>query len=770
VKVSFQTSIGGDSPKRLTGTISRKMALVAAIALFLVLAFFAGHTPVHVRLVSSGSKAVLTLDGSTHTFIWPSPPRRVSLLPPDPYIHDWGIDGSESLTLNNLSPAYLQSISSNPYVAFDRWLRGEVGYDAWRNIRLIDAASGRTLAGIDARSLIRGLPIAGAFSFEADIYRLEQPVTVQFVAPSGVYQLHIDRNARSASIANNPTTGTPSVLAQWFFPTDPWPYLALNASTAIDAVVWAALLLALAVVLALLAPPSTLPRLRLKARWAGPGAKALAILALAASVALTLYITVGEYNGLPHVPDAQAYLWQAKIFASGSVSLPAPPLADSFLVPLFGLVNGRWVSQYAPGTALSLVPGVLLGLPWLVQPLLGVGTLILVLLIGLRLYNRLVATIAVVLGALSPLHSFLVGTYLSHTATVFFGTLAYYLLVLSEWGRRRRPTMLAGAAIGLTFLCRELSALLIALPLTAPLVLSAWRRGGTRAAVIATLAWAGAALPLIIAYGLYDWSITGNALLSPREVLNPTDRYGFGAVHGWWGQHTLAAGLVNLDQLLTGLNLDLFGWPFYMALAMPLVPFVAGRATRWDGLNAALALSVLVGTVGYFYNGVMYGPRYVYEALPALLLLAARGVQVLGDIAGDVLAALHRPRQAGRVAAHVILAACILPNLLFYLPRQIQMYRNFSATPWMPSLPIARLYEKAPRHAIVVTSDGWLYSRDLAALNTPAALANPAATRDTVWALASTPARYAQLRATFRGRRLYILTVDGTAVTYTPWR
>jgi hypothetical protein len=165
----------------------------------------------------------------------------------------------------------------------------------------------------------------------------------------------------------------------------------------------------------------------------------------------------------------------------------------------------------------------------------------------------------------------------------------------------------------------------------------------------------------------------------------------------------------------------------------------------------------------------MYGPRYVYEAIPVLLLLTARGVQILRDVSATILAALQQPGTAGHIAAHAILIACIVPNLFFYLPRNLQVYQNCTRVLWMHNLHVAHIYEHAPRQAIVVTTDPWIYSRVLAALNTPAALASPTATRDTVWALA-TSMQFSQLSATFPHRMLYLLTGDRTNMTLKPWR
>lgn len=776
-------------PARRLPRLDRRNVLFATfgaiILLFAIDALFAEHTPVHLRLVSAGTHATLTVDGASHSLTWPTPPIRVALPQNDPSSREWGIDGSQSLTASiaNLDPTYLHSIAGTPYIAFDRWLRGEDGYDQWRNLHLNSPATG-TVTLLDTAQDVAGIPVGQSFTFDGDIYRIEQPVSVQLAFPTGAYTIRLDRANRALTIVDTPTTaGSATTIAQWYVPTDPWPYLAINAHTLAYAVAWAILLLLLAVVLGAAFAAYRGGRVSayyggpVSALWArgDPASSIISFAALAIFLASSLYVALGEYNGMPHIFDAQAYVFQAKVLASGRLFMPPPPLADSFPVPFFGVVNGHWVAQYGLGTALTLVPGILLGLPWLVQPLFAVGTLALVGAIGRRLYGRWVATIAVVLGALSPFFLFQVGAYFSHVQAAFFITLAYYLLVRGQWGRRLWPTFGASAALGMAFLCREVSALLIAIPLTVCLFGHLWRRhwtGKRSRAIAPILVWSGGGVLFGVLYLLYDWSVTGDPLLSPRGVLNQSDRYGFGAGHGWWGLHTLAAALTNTDQLITGLTLDLFGWPYYMALAVPLLPFVLGRANRWDAFNGALTASVIIGMMGYFYNGIAIGPRYYYEAIPALLLLTARGIQTLGYAAGDILALTRarRPRVSGLLAAGVILVALTVPDVLFYLPRHVALYRNFTAMAWMPNLQLSRIYVGAPPHAIIVTGDSYIFSNVTAALNSPSTLMNPSATRDTVWALASTPQRYAELHATFPRRRLFILQVtNGTMVSYQPY-
>lgn len=92
-------------------------------------------------------------------------------------------------------------------------------------------------------------------------------------------------------------------------------------------------------------------------------------------------------GGIPHVQDGVAYLLQAKIFASGEAHVPVHPL-NAFFEHFFFLVHaGKVSSFYEPGWPAVLTPGVLLGAPWLVNPLLGAGTLYVVYRIGRSMYD-----------------------------------------------------------------------------------------------------------------------------------------------------------------------------------------------------------------------------------------------------------------------------------------------------------------------------------------------------------------------------------------------
>ena len=49
--------------------------------------------------------------------------------------------------------------------------------------------------------------------------------------------------------------------------------------------------------------------------------------------------------------------------------------------------------------------------------------------------------------------------------------------------------------------------------------------------------------------------------------------------------------------------------------------FVTGSRNRWDWLLGATVLSLVVAYVFYWADGIMYGPRYYFEAVGILALL-----------------------------------------------------------------------------------------------------------------------------------------------------
>jgi hypothetical protein len=271
---------------------------------------------------------------------------------------------------------------------------------------------------------------------------------------------------------------------------------------------------------------------------------------------------------------------------------------------------------------------------------------------------------------------------------------------------------------------------------------------------------------VLLAYLFYNTLQTGAPFPLPRNLFNPSDKFGFGQGIGFYGQHTFGAGLVNTDELLTSLTIMLFGWPFYGALAMLLAPFLLRRPRPWEVLHGAIVGLFVVAYVGYFYHGIAFGPRYYFEAFPSMVILAARGLSALAYRASRLLVAWGRrdaPDRA-RTVAVALLALLMACNLIYFLPRQFALYQGYSGMPGVGGPPLGSFIRQGVAgrvstltNALVTTDNWWYYSVYLAALNCPDLNCG------TVFAYAPDTPTLLALQSRFPGRTWYrIDDQDGT--------
>ncbi len=270
------------------------------------------------------------------------------------------------------------------------------------------------------------------------------------------------------------------------------------------------------------------------------------------------------------------------------------------------------------------------------------------------------------------------------------------------------------------------------------------------------------------AYLLYNRALTGSALLLPRVVFSPEDnKYGFGEGVGFYGRHTLGGGLVNADEMLTSLNITLFGWPFYFALAVLALPFVLRRARAWDWVHGAVAASFVLAYIGLYYHGITFGPRYYLDALPALVLLAARGLVALAGAVAAICQDWGRGRtsQRAELAVLVLVGALLLCNVAYFWPQQTRLYAQLSSRPGTGGLMLGEVIERrfsgrvaTVPHAIVITRD-----RGLMELLGP--LNCPRLDCDTIFAWSPNEETDGPLRAAFPDRKWYQVRDEAGVLT-----
>ena len=88
------------------------------------------------------------------------------------------------------------------------------------------------------------------------------------------------------------------------------------------------------------------------------------------TILVAFYVTEEYFEGIPHLEDEIAYVWQARAIADGNLTVTSPPQARSFLVPFVVDHNGQRFGKYPLGWPVVLAIGVLLGIRSLINPLL----------------------------------------------------------------------------------------------------------------------------------------------------------------------------------------------------------------------------------------------------------------------------------------------------------------------------------------------------------------------------------------------------------------
>jgi hypothetical protein len=253
---------------------------------------------------------------------------------------------------------------------------------------------------------------------------------------------------------------------------------------------------------------------------------------------------------------------------------------------------------------------------------------------------------------------------------------------------------------------------------------------------------------------LYNWALVGSVRVNLYTLLWKYDRLGFGPDVGASG-FTPGQALWNMADRFETLHSTLFGWPFYLALAVVVLPFVLWCASRWDLLFAASTLSLMGAYFFFWWPGVTFGVRYWSAAIPWLALLAARGLVTLYDLPRRVFPELRPDRRAAATLPLAFGVVMVLYDLLIYLPAQAPVYRTYQ---YMSPDPLGVVQRAHLHHAlvfVVVRPGRWSYG-EVFADNAPSLAGNVVYARD----LGSSDRTLMRL---YPGRALYRL--DNTVLT-----
>jgi hypothetical protein len=377
-----------------------------------------------------------------------------------------------------------------------------------------------------------------------------------------------------------------------------------------------------------------------------------------------IILTIGflmQYNEDDHIVwgtiDSVSYYIQAKIFSTGHINIPSHALKDFFSTG-FCINDGKYYSKYSPGWPSLLSIGIIIGLPWIINTILGIATIILVYLIGTELYDGITGLFAAVLLLSSRYFYVLTPTYFSEPSALFFSSLFVYCIIRTLKEPKVISSLLAGLVLGILFLIRPYSAVAISLPTMGYLFLSSLREKGKHISSFMVIFFSF--LPILSLFFLYNYLQTGSVFITPFQYYNPSDTLGFGLrsfdtiVDPY--PYTVFNAIRNVVVNLGILNLE--SVPF---LFLFFILVFINKPNQWDMLLFATLASIIFFQMFYFYREV----RYYYPVFFALVILAARGINL-----SDVIFRKYFPHTRVKNLHHFILLFIVLANLFSIISPQ----------------------------------------------------------------------------------------------------
>lgn len=350
------------------------------------------------------------------------------------------------------------------------------------------------------------------------------------------------------------------------------------------------------------------------------------ILGVAAAVAAACfaYLSLG---GEGHTWEEREYEFQARTFAAGSVTAQAPAtdeyVADegnsaNFLVgPNEGVRDGKWFTIFVPAWPLLLAAGTALGRPWLVNPIIAFFTALALYGYGRRVVGADTALVAVFLYAFSPFAAFNNASLFAEPAFLLFLVLFLWAFDAAREPRKSRLMAVAGALLVVAFAVRDYAAL-AALPAVALLFHDvARKKTGGYALSYFVLGVALAAAPLLY----YNYATSGAPLTFPRSYALHT-RSGISLPF-------LSPYLIYFTtRRLWVFATDLMGWPL-ISFVPALVPLLLKKIPPRARLAYVVGAATLLLYVLPYAEGIHYGARFYYGALPAAVLGGGLGLTLL---------------------------------------------------------------------------------------------------------------------------------------------
>jgi hypothetical protein len=384
------------------------------------------------------------------------------------------------------------------------------------------------------------------------------------------------------------------------------------------------------------------------------------------------------FNGFPTYTDSVAQYIQAKFMAHGELVWPSHPLREFF--PVWMMVNdGKWYAQYQPLQPFLIAIGMFAGIPWIVNPVLGGLTILVIYAITRRIYGEGTAKIAVLLTMTSHFIWIVSSEYMNHAPALLFCMLFIYCFFEMQDAKdnasdRRWWALAAGISLGLVILLRPVTALCLAIPFA---IYGLTLLKQDRKTYFLPLFIMGTATTVCLLVNLWtNYIMAGDMFMFPSAAYHrrsTLEALGF--------KNGLTLNLMPLIKKMHEewwmMNIHLFQWSLPCTFFVALLFFFRVKHTR-TRLLLCVVISLALGEIINQFRNLIFGPRYIYETAGPLIILTAAGLRRLVAL----LAALKlAKRKAALGIVAVPLLICIMASLVFVLPGNVRRY----AGPYMDS-------------------------------------------------------------------------------------
>jgi hypothetical protein len=387
----------------------------------------------------------------------------------------------------------------------------------------------------------------------------------------------------------------------------------------------------------------TLPGDWFERAWASASARVMSITnrrfaigLMVATFALATFFAIYSFDRRATTADEIAQLWHARMLLSGHLAMPQDPNPEFFAIDNI-IDRPRWMSQFPIGGPAVLAIGLLFRAAWLLNPVLTALVALNVYRFAQRAYGEPQARAAATVVATSPMLLVMGGTYMNHTPTAWLVTLA--LAALPMWvgsgdGKiLHRAAAVIGGCIGAAITIRPLDGVVAGL-VVGLMMLAIAARDRLRARTLLTAVGVGA-VPVALLL-VANWNLTGSPTRFGYEVLwgsnhslglhdDPT-----GNPHTAWRAFLLGV------KYAAQMNWIVTAWPIPILLILSAGLLAARRTERWDALLLSLFGAQLAMYAFYWHDGQFIGPRFLFTAVPALLVLVSRAPFFVAERAGHV--------------------------------------------------------------------------------------------------------------------------------------